>query len=93
MEFLNLGGFDWDAGNIQKVSSRVPLEVVEEAFLRFPLIAEDNKHSTKQEKRYLLICLQLTRPVFVIFTIRNNKIRVVSARYMHKREVKKYEER
>jgi len=37
MDFSNISGFDWDAGNIHKISIRVPLEIVEEAFFRDPL--------------------------------------------------------
>ncbi len=93
MDFSNISGFDWDAGNIHKVSSRVPLEIVEEAFFRDPLVAFDSEHSSRKEKRYLLICLKFKKPVFLVFTMRNNKVRVLTARYMHKREVKKYEKK
>lgn len=93
MDFSKLTGFDWDAGNIHKVSSRIPLEVVEEAFLLNPLVIDDREHSTKNEKRHLLICLEMKRPVFLSFTIRKNSTRVISARYMRKREVKKYEKK
>ena len=69
------------------------LEVVEDIFFQDPLVTEDPKHSTADEKRYVLVCLASEKPVFAAFTIRNNKVRVVSARYMHHKEAKKYENR
>lgn len=87
----SLRGFDWDSGNVSKVKERVDLDVVEHAFFCDPLFAEDELHSTGDEKRYVMVCLNLLKPVFAVFTLRQQKIRVISARYMHKREVKKYE--
>ena len=91
MDFNHLTGFEWDAGNLKKVSERVPVEIVEESFFLNPLVKKDEIHSLLNEQRYLLICLDLERPVFLSFTVRKEKIRVISARYMHQREVKKYE--
>lgn len=93
MHFDHYKGFDWDAGNMHKVSKRIPLEVVESAFSKNALVAEDPLHSTNKEKRFLLINLKMLKPVFSAFTIRKNKIRVISARYMHAKEVSEYEKR
>lgn len=91
-------GFDWDAGNRSKCRKHglAPLEI-EEFFKQESLyIAPDFKHSQK-ETRYLATGRSKKgRPMFVVFTLRKNAggllIRPISARYMHKKEAKKYEE-
>jgi uncharacterized protein len=85
-----LDGFEWDAFNVLKVESRMDPMIVESAFKGNPLMGEDQIHGSS-EKRWFLINRVFARHVFAIFTIRIKKIRVISARYMHKREVKKYE--
>lgn len=91
MDFSPHEGFEWDSGNISKVQSRLDLATVEFAFQGAPFIALDEKHSVS-EKRWVLVNQILDRFVFVIFTTRHKKIRVISARYMRKREIKHYEE-
>ena len=91
MRFSNLKGFEWDSGNLGKVSSRVSVELVEEAFFSPSIVMPDTDHSSAEEDRSILICLSLDRPLFCVFTIRNGWVRVISARYMHAKEVKKYE--
>lgn len=55
-------------------------------------ILKDLLHS-KKEERYLLIGqTKLKRLLFIVFTIRNNKIRVISARDLNKKEKCLYEE-
>jgi len=85
--------FDWDKGNVDKnfKKHRVLNEEAEEVFLNDPLISEDKEHS-KVEKRYQ--CLGITdknKQLFVSFTTRNDKIRIISTRSMNKKERKTYE--
>lgn len=86
---LELTDFDWDVGNKAKVLKRMPLEVAESAFMGEPCIFHDERHS-QNEPRWLLMNTVNQRAIAVIFTVRNDKIRIVSARYMHKKEVRKY---
>lgn len=81
--------FDWDEGNRAKVIKRLPIEVAQSAFLGEPLVFFDQKHSEK-EPRWFLMNVVNERAVALVFTVRNNKIRIVSARYMHGREASKY---
>lgn len=81
--------FDWDEGNKAKVIKRLSVEVAQSAFLGEPLVFFDEKHSEK-EPRWFLMNVVNGRAVALVFTVRNNKIRIVSARYMHRREVGKY---
>ncbi len=89
-------GFDWDKGNINKNIEKhnVTDQEAEEVFVNEPkLILEDEKHSTT-EKRYMLwgtTCQD--RRLTLIFTLRDKKIRVISARDMNRKERKVYEKR
>lgn len=89
---LELADFDWDVGNKVKVLKRMPLEVAESAFMGEPLIFYDERHS-QNEPRWLLMNTVNRRAVALVFTVRNDKIRIVSARYMHKKEVRKYDKK
>ena len=91
MELATFEGFDWDLGNIAKVQSRLDLSMVEFAFHGSPYVAFDETHSLS-EKRWLLVNKIHDRFVFVSFTTRDKKIRVISARYMGKKEAKNYED-
>ncbi len=87
--------FEWDEGNKEKNFKRhgVSNEEAEEAFLNEPLVSEDLKHS-KFEKRYQ--CLGKTeknKQLFVSFTLRDSKIRVISVRCMSKKERRVYEQK
>ena len=86
-------GFDWDAGNADKVwqRHRVPTAECEELFLNRPLIVEgDAGHSGSEERFYALGQSDAGRLLFVVFTIRGRLIRVISARDMSRRERRIY---
>ncbi len=89
-------GFDWDAGNRNKCQKHgVALAEIEALLLARPRIAPDLKHSGSEE-RYIAVGRNARgRPMFVAFTIRvkNSRrlVRPLSARYMHKKEIKGYE--
>mgnify|MGYP001604475043 CR=1 FL=1 len=91
-----VSGFEWDAGNKQKslVKHEVSNEECEEAFFDYNKeIQKDILHSVS-EKRYVLIGqTKKKRLLYVVFTIRKNKIRVISARDINKKERKLYEEK
>ena len=87
-------GFDWDEGNIDKnwLSHQVTPQEAEQVFFNRPLIiAEDAKHS-RAERRYLALGqTDADRPLFIAFTMRERRIRVISARDMHRKEREVYE--
>ncbi len=87
-------GFDWDKGNIEKnwLSHHVTPQEAEQVFFNRPLlVADDAKHS-QSEKRYLVLGqTDADRPLFIAFTMREGRIRVVSARDMHRKEREVYE--
>lgn len=87
--------FEWDKGNIDKNLKKhgVTNEESEEVFSNQTLLVnEDPKHSTKTEKRYY--CLGRTNEeklLFVSFTLRGSKVRIISARVTSRKEKIIYE--
>jgi len=89
-------GFEWDEHNINKNWEKhsVFYTECEEAFFNKPLlVAEDEKHSDIEQRYYALGMAHSKRRLFIVFTIRKNKIRVISARDMSKNERKVYEQK
>ena len=89
--FGNASGFEWDAHNRDKnlVAHGVTNEACEEAFFDpDKKILEDMVHS-QNEPRYILIgSTNQKRLLFIVFTLRRSKIRVISARDLNKKEKK-----
>lgn len=91
----HLTGFDWDEGNRDKNSHkhRVSIWECEQIFFNEPLIIlEDIKHSASEQRMHALGRTDDDRELFIVFTIRDSLIRVISARDMHKKEHKFYEQ-
>ncbi len=88
-------GFDWDAGNSNKnwEKHKVTKLECEQVFFNSPLLLyEDSKHSHSEVRMYVLGQTNKERLLFIAFTVRNQLIRVVSARDMSKKERKIYEQ-
>jgi uncharacterized DUF497 family protein len=89
-------GFDWDAGNREKCRKHgVSIEEIEELFRRGPAMRPDVRHS-ERERRYLAVGSGCGgRQVFVVFALRERDgkrlVRPISARYMHRKEIERYE--
>jgi hypothetical protein len=82
-------GFDWDEGNIHKNEKKHGLRwtTIEEIFFNEPLlIVEDFKHSLDECRCVALGKNDFDNLITVVFTIRKNHIRVISARAMSKKE-------
>ena len=83
---VNCIGFEWDKGNSQKngVRHRVTKGECEQVFFNEPIIAfNDEKHSQEENRWYLLGRTDSEKLLFVVFTVRNKLIRVISARDMN----------
>ena len=92
-----IAGFDWDAGNSRKSADKhdVSQAEAESVFFNDPLIVvEDTKHSETEPRFNALGKTSQNRLLHVTFTLRQNGtlIRVISAREMHRRERKAYEQ-
>ena len=87
--------FDWNKGNIDKnwQKHKVHFKEAEEDFLNKPLsLLRDIKHSQSEERYIALGITNQKRKLHIVFTIRNNKIRIISARNQSKKERKLYGE-
>ncbi len=88
-------GFEWDDGNSEKnwITHGVACGEGEEVFFNVPLIlAPDREHSEVEERYYGLGVTNAGRALFVVFTIRGDLVRVISARDMSRRERQIYEQ-
>ncbi len=86
--------FEWDKGNIDKNLKKhnVSSQETEEVFFNKPIVfSEDKKHSTTEIRYMLWGKTNTNRKLTIFFTIRNNKIRVISARDTRKKERGEYE--
>lgn len=95
IDFSSVSGFDWDEGNRDKNQERhlVLSGECEEVFFNLPLLLQsDPTHSQVEVRYYVLGKTNAGRRLFIAFTIREDKVRVISARDMSKRERKIYEQ-
>jgi uncharacterized DUF497 family protein len=88
-KLLGVAGFQWDQGNLEKNWLKhgvSPLEC-EQVFFNQPLVVvPDLKHSEREERFYALGRTDADRYLFVVFTVRGRKLRVMSARDMIRKE-------
>lgn len=91
--FSKLEGFDWNKGNLEHIKKhKVGYEECEQAFLNNPLIVTENESHSQLEKRIRVYGrTNDNRLVLMIITIRNNKIRVISARDQSIKERKEFQ--
>ncbi|MCD5397769.1 BrnT family toxin [candidate division NPL-UPA2 bacterium] len=88
-------GFNWDERNKDKnwVKHKVSDLECEEVFFNIPLtVFPDKTHSDTENRYYVLGRTNRGRFLFVVFTRRGDKIRVISAREMTKKERRYYHE-
>ena len=93
LDIYSIDGFEWDEGNIDKnwIKHQVSNSECEELFFNLPLLlADDEKHSQEEKRYYALGQTHANRWLFMAFTIRKNKIRVISARDVSQKEGKVY---
>jgi uncharacterized protein len=80
-------GFEWDKGNLEHIKTHdVEYIECEEIFYNEPIYFEDPKHSTQEVRILVYGITNEKRLLTLVFTIRNNKVRVISARNQHKKE-------
>lgn len=95
-ELHSFKAFDWDYGNLEKnwAKHNVKRSEIEETFFNQPLLLIDAEPKPPNfEKRFLIQGItNAERRLFIVFTIRGDKIRPISARDMSKKERKYYEE-
>ena len=92
--FAGIVGFDWDDGNRDKndLKHKVLNGECEDVFFNQPLIiVSDTQHSKKEKQRSAFGGTDGGRRLTVIFTLRAQHIRVISARDMTPQERRFYE--
>ncbi len=94
---MKVDGFDWNEGNLSKNKNArgIESEAIESVFRNSPWVAPDIKHSSKEDRFLAIGRNSEGRFMIVVFTFRRKGdlqlIRPISARYMHKKEIEKYE--
>ncbi len=96
IDLAAIEGFDWDEGNSRKSLDKhgVTQAEAEQVFSSEVLLAEDVNHSQDEPRYQALGSTADGRLLHVTFTLRdeNKKIRVISARDMHRKERAYYEQ-
>ena len=95
IDLSQLIGFEWDDKNRDKnwEKHEVSAGECEEVFFNLPLLLQsDDAHSQKEPRYYVLGHTIAGRRLFIVFTVREDKIRIISARDMNKKERKIYEQ-
>ena len=86
--------FEWDSGNLDKSYLKhgiLPKETEEVFIDNASIVLPDVKHSQKEE-RFIIVGRSLNKlNLFIVFTVRGSKVRVISVRKMHREEVERYE--
>lgn len=90
-------GFEWDLGNAMKNEKHgVSDEEAEQVFVNEPLLVFDDHAHSMSERRWLALGkTNESRLLHVTFTMRagDTRARIISARPMHRKERKAYEQK
>jgi uncharacterized protein len=93
----SFSAFDWDEGNRDKCQKH-GLSITEIEYVLShaeTLITPDPEHSFGEQRLLAIGRTAEGRPTFVVFTLREGarglKLRPISARHMHQKEIEKYE--
>ena len=91
---LQCQGFQWDEGNAEKnwLSHQVSRVEAEQVFFNRPLVVIEGEQRSEYVSRYYALGQTDTgRRLFVVFTIREAMIRMISIRPMSRRERRIYD--
>ena len=97
IDWSRVTGFDWDEGNTRKSEEKhaVRQSEAEQVFFNQPLlVVRDDTHSQGEPRYHALGVTDDRRQLHITFTLRRagSLIRVISARNMHRKERKIYEQ-
>lgn len=93
IDLSSVDGFEWDDGNQTKNWDKHQVTTIEceEIFFNLPLLlADDAKHAQDEKRHFVLGQTNAGRRLFISFTIRKKKIRVISACDMSRKERQAY---
>jgi uncharacterized DUF497 family protein len=88
--------YEWDVGNLDKCQRHgVTIAEIEHVLDNDPLLVPDYDHSEQEDRHIAVGANGSGRLIFVIFTLRmpgdRELVRPISARYMHRKEIEKYD--
>jgi hypothetical protein len=91
IDFGRPESFQWDEGNARKNADKhdVNQAEAEQVFLNEPLLVlDDTRHSGSEPRFHAIGVTDAGRRLHITFTLRdgNTKVRVISARDMHRKE-------
>jgi len=88
----NVVNFEWNKGNREKntLKHKVENSECEEAFFNNPVFLPDRLHSQTENRYHAFGVTNNERFLLIAFTIRKNKIRIISARNQDKKEKQYY---
>lgn len=98
IDFNKIIGFNWDHGNERKSADKHSVDKyeAEQVFFNKPmLVLKDRKHSSEELRFHALGRSNDKRLLHITFTLRSDDslIRIISARDMHRKERKIYEQK
>ena len=94
LDFAAIDGFDWHAGNRDKNLQKhgVSATEFEQVFFNLPNLGQpDPVHSQTEARYFSLGQTDAGRYLFIVFTLRSDKIRVISAHDMSRKETEIYD--
>lgn len=97
MDEVAFEGFDWDEGNRAKcIKHGMSLFEIQTLLLGSPILIDDLDHSSEEIRLKAVDRLPNGRLAMVVFTLRSREgrrlARPISARYMHDKEIARYEQ-
>jgi len=96
MEIISLPAkFEWDKHNAEKIKIKHGIEPAEceEVFLNMPLVIKpDIGHSQTETRYHAMGKTNAEKLLFIVFTIRNKRIRIITARAASRKERRMYHE-
>lgn len=96
LDLSEITGFEWDKGNIVKSYQKhgIRPKESEDVFLDENLLLVDDVEHSQKEERFIAVGKSAqSKVLFIAFTVRKTKIRIISARLANKKEREQYEEK
>lgn len=87
---FNAAGFEWDEGNVDKNWEKHEIRAFEceQVFFNRPIVVKDDEKHSRDERRFFALGrTDAYRLIFIVFTLRKERIRVISATPMSRREL------
>lgn len=96
IDLSKITGFEWDKGNVDKSYEKhgITPNEAEEVFVDEDVLLQDDiSHSQKEERLTAIGKTTQNNILFIAFTVRGTKIRIISARRANIKERREYEKK